>query len=79
MASRCKVHGETYNLYNRSIGVLGSSILHEATKFNGDVMEQKTCGSQKAVGKTVGVQVPPSLPNFEKAVDIRRRCGKMKE
>lgn len=33
MASRCKVHGETYNLYNRSIGVLGSSILHEATIF----------------------------------------------
>lgn len=34
MASRCKVHGETYNLYNRSIGVLGSSILHEATIFD---------------------------------------------
>jgi hypothetical protein len=34
VASRCKVHGETYNLYNRSIGVLGSSILHEATIFD---------------------------------------------
>ena len=28
------MHGETYNLYNRSIGVLGSSILHEATIFD---------------------------------------------
>ena len=28
------MHGETYNLYTRSIGVLGSSILHEATIFD---------------------------------------------
>ena len=39
VASRCKVHGETYKLYNRSIGVLGSSILHEATMFFDRVME----------------------------------------
>ena len=33
------MHGETYKLYNRSIGVLGSSILHEATMFFDRVME----------------------------------------
>ena len=122
------MHGETYNLYNRSIGVLGSSILHEATIFDrvmeldirmmgstklrylewfpsvveancvhqtgarysltnletscgysspttvtiyGYVMKWQTCGSQKAVEKSVLVRLRPYPPFFEKAVDIR--------
>ena len=54
MASRCKVHGETYNLYNRSIGVLGSSILHEATMFFDRVVEldirYEECMEYEALG-----------------------------
>ena len=47
------------------------------TKFNGDVVEWQTLQIQNLPEQSLGVQVPPSLPNFEKAVDIRRRCGKM--